>query len=252
MRYFLENAVDRIVAAINGSTGLLDVASAVRATLLGSRTKIDASLDDGYRITIPILGSGDITYGTLETLSPAPAAVTVGYSSSPVQIAGDLAKRGPLIMNEDFLSSAGWVPGAGWGVGSGVATGVNASSTLSQLSKAKINGRVLIVWKMTNASGTVTPFAGTTNGTARGSAGVTNKVYSEVLQVVGNTNVGLTGAAYVGSIDWFRIFPLNAPQEPNQTYPRSFSRIAAVCYAGAPVDVSVTSGHGVWVEWLRS
>jgi hypothetical protein len=217
----------------------------------GSRVRIDAVLDNEYRLAVPVLGIGDITYGTLETLDPPCSAVTVGYSSSPIQIAGDVVGRGPLLLNEDFATDTDWTKGSNWTITGGAAVAATATSDLSQASGAKLNGRVLIVFKMTNTSGTVTPYAGTTAGTARGSAGVTNKVYAEVLQVVGSSTIKLTGAAYLGSVDWLRAFPLCAPQETSQESPRSFSRIAAVCYAGVPVDVSITSGHGVWPQWLR-
>lgn len=217
-----------------------------------ARLRIGATIGGRTKLSLPVRASGDVTTGyfTPETLANCHCN-RVGYSASPVQIVGDYYDDGPRLANEEFTADTDWTKGAGWAITGGAAVATAASASISQTAKLVIGQRYLVVFGLTNASGTVTPYCGTTAGTARGGTPGSNKVYAEILQCAGNTDFLLTGAALSGSIPFAMAIPVQPPQDVNQIDPTSYSRIVALCSAGALVDPSAAA-QGIWALTYRA
>lgn len=214
--------------------------------------RIQSSVDTDQRLVLPVQASGDITFGTLQTFSRATDVVSVMYTSSPVQIAGDTRGRGAILQNETFATDTSWSHDATWTLSSG-ATAAASSTNLVQSSVLTIEEYYLVVYKMTNTLGTVQAYLGTTALTARGGGGVTDKVYAEINKCVGNTNFSFVPAAFTGTIQFAYCFPLGAPFDIAQIQPRAYGRIAAVVASGnvvAPLDSALQ--NGIWVGYLRT
>lgn len=214
--------------------------------------RVQAIIANEPRLVLPVSASGDITFGTLETLSPPSDGVTVSFSTTPVQVAGDEYARGAILSNETFSSGdTGWTHDGTW-VLTTVATASASSTTLSQASKLRVGETYLVVYKITNTLGTILASLGSTNLTSRGSGGVTNKVYAEVGECAGSTTFALTPTGYTGTVQWAYVFPLTPPFEVNQLTPRAFSRIAAVVTAGTTIaNLETSAQHGLWPGYLR-
>lgn len=214
--------------------------------------RIQSSVDSEQRVVLPVQASGDITLGTIQTLSRATDVVSVTYTTSPVQIAGDTRGRGPILANETFATDSGWTHDATWTLAAGAAASASSTS-LVQPSVLTIEEYYLVVYGLTNTLGTVAAYLGTTALTARGGGGVTGKVYAEINKCVGNTNFSLTPAALTGSVPFVYCFPLGSPFDICQLQPRAYSRIAAVVVGGntvAPLDAALQ--NGIWLGFLRT
>lgn len=109
-----------------------------------------------------------------------------------------IADQSELITNGGFGADSDWTKGAGWTISAGTA---NASSSSAALEQAGVTSAGTTVWIEYTISGysagNVTPFAGTTNG----SAASANGTLVQVLEAATDGDVGFTGSSLTASID---------------------------------------------------
>ena len=229
------------------------VLDAMGAALDGdSRQKVTACLGYGYRYSLPVQASGDVTATwATQGFFPYPDGVVVRYASGTgLQLAGDLSDR-TVLDDEGFDDDSEWTAGTGWAVTGSAAVATSASDSISQASKLTIGERYVVVFKITNSAGTVTPYCGATAGTARGGTPVTDKVYAEIIACATAETFALTGSGFSGSIPWAIAVPIG-PEIPNGVcqQPYSYRRLVAAV-SGTSVLALSSAGEGVWPMWLR-
>jgi hypothetical protein len=226
--------------------------TAISLPSLRTKRAVEAAVGLTRRQLLPVQAAGDVTATWAGTTFETPSdGVVVQYDSAlGVCLAADYADRGTILLDESFDDATQWTAGTGLTISEGACVGATATADVSQASRLVIGETYLVVFGLTATAGTVTPYCGTTAGTARGSGGVEDKVYAEVIVAAGSTTFKLAGAGFTGSIPFVAAIPVG-PFTPNGLrIPDSFSRIAAAIASGAIVALS-SAGEGVWPLWLR-
>jgi hypothetical protein len=112
-----------------------------------------------------------------------------------------------IATNGDFSTLSPWQAGTGWTVANGVAHNDGTGSSANLFQSPAVGGKAYeVTFTISNyVSGSLQPFAGTSNGTSRSA----NGTYTETL-ISSNSNIGVrTNTTFVGDVDNFIIRQIN-------------------------------------------
>jgi hypothetical protein len=108
-----------------------------------------------------------------------------------------IAGQPEVVVNGNFATDTVWTKGAGWTIAGGLSLASLATSNLSQVGILTIGSWYRITFTVSGyVTGTLTPTAGVTTGTAVSA----NGTYTQVLRALTSTDLIFTGTAFTGSI----------------------------------------------------
>jgi len=144
------------------------------------------------------------------SLFQAITGVSTGVTGQPVGIMLDksfmggapaatfIAGQPEVVVNGGFATDTVWTKGINWAITGGAAVATLATSNLSQASILTIGSWYCITFTVSGyVTGTLTPTAGVTTGTAVSA----NGTYTQVLRALTSTDLIFTGTAFTGNID---------------------------------------------------
>jgi hypothetical protein len=176
-------------------------------------------------------------------------------------IAAQPAERPDLVTNNLSANATGWTLGSfTYDAGAHNVAATTVTGDLLNATDTYDPGQLyLVTYDITRAAGTLTPYIGTTAGTAL-SATVTKG--SQLIRAAGTSpQLKFTGAGFTGTIVNVQIFPVSFPLNSGMSHPKVITKLVAVV-RGANTDTptivespnvssgGVAGGAGTHVELL--